>query len=335
MSQRVMSKRQKVGSLLSRTGLTGLRWHTLGRGLYCFNYHRIGDPEVCEFDRGVYSCSAARFREHLVLLTERFEFVDITRLLRLRNSRPPRKPLALITFDDGYEDNYELAFPILKEFGLTAAFFIPTAFIGGSRLPWWDEVAWSLRNATAERIRLEGARDDFELGPERLEHSIFAILELVKVRARIPMDEQVMEIREVSRPAGSMQAAGARLFLNREQLREMRRAGMDIGSHTHSHRILSHLDGDSQREELEESKAILEELLDEPVPAVAYPVGTSSAYSPETCRIAESLGYRIGFNFIGKSNRLPMTRPFDVHRFSADGHLEVDELRIKTCFQWL
>jgi peptidoglycan/xylan/chitin deacetylase (PgdA/CDA1 family) len=335
MSQPVMSKREAVRRVLSRTGLTELRWRTLGRGLYCFNYHRIGDAAACEFDRGVFSCSADRFGDHVALLKKRFRVIDIAELIEVQNRRLPRKPLALITFDDGYIDNYTLAFPVLKEFGVTAVFFIPTAFIGGSSLPWWDEIAWSLRNATVERFRLKGGDDEFDLRVGGVEPTISAVLRLVKTRRQIPMEEQVAEVREASRPAGSIEDAGAGLFVNGDQIREMRRAGMDIGSHTHSHRILSHLDDGSQRDELKQSKAILEGLLGEPVTSVAYPVGSLSAYGPETCRIAESLGYRVGFNFVGKVNRLPIARPFEVNRFAVDGDPGPRGLKSLTCFPGL
>jgi len=335
MSQRVMSKREAVRGLLWRTGLTELRWRTLGRGLYCFNYHRIGDPTACGFDRGVFSCSVDRFREHVGLLKQRFQIIDIAELLEVPNRGLPRKPLALITFDDGYIDNYAFAFPVLKEFGVTAAFFIPTAFVGGSSLPWWDEIAWSIRNATVERFRLNGGKEEFDLKANEVEPTISAVLRLVKTRRQMPMEEQVAEVRDATRPAGSIEDAGAGLFVNADQIREMRRAGMDIGSHTHTHRILSHLDETSQHAELEQSKAILERLLGEPVTSVAYPVGSLSAYGPETCRIAESLGYRVGFNFVGKVNRLPIDKPFEVNRLAVDGDPGSRALKSLTCFRGL
>ena len=163
-----MSKRREaVRSVLAMTGLTELRWRTLGRGLYCFNYHRIGDAAASAFDRGVFSCSAGRFREHVALFKDRFEVIELARLLKVFDGRPPRRPMVLITFDDGYADNHAFAFPVLKEFGVTAAFFIPTAFVGGSRLPWWDEIAWSLRNASTDRDPLEGVRRGFRPGGRR------------------------------------------------------------------------------------------------------------------------------------------------------------------------
>lgn len=335
MSPRVMSKRAAVRGLLWRTGLTELRWRALGRGLYCFNYHRIGDSSACGFDRGVFSCSADRFREHVALLKQRFQIIDVATLLEVPKRGRPRAPLALITFDDGYIDNYALAFPILKEFGVTAAFFIPTAFVGGSALPWWDEIAWSLRNATVERFHLKGGKDAFDLGAHGVDPTISAVLRLVKTRRQIAMEEQVAEIRAATRPAGAIEHAGAGLFVNQDQIREMRRAGMDIGSHTHTHRILSHLDEPTQRAELEQPKALLEQWLGEPVTSVAYPVGSLSSYGPETCRIAESLGYRVGFNFVGGVNRLPIARPFEVNRFAVDGDPGPRGLKSLTCFPGL
>lgn len=330
-----MSKRAFFGHILRKTGALELRWWTLGPHLYCFNYHRIGDSTLCAFDRGVFSCSAERFREHIRLLQKRFEILDIARLSYALKRATPRRPMALITFDDGYIDNYELALPILKETGVSAVFFIPTGFIGGSQIPWWDEIAWSLRNASTDRISLAGCKDEFDLEPTFMEQTIAAVLELVKVRRDIPMDEQVAEVREACKPRGSVAAAGASLFVNALQISEMRQAGMDIGSHTHTHRVLSHLDADAQEEELGTSKEILERLLGEAVDAVAYPVGVRGSYGPETCRIAESLGYRVGFNFIPGVNPLPTMRPLDLNRLGVETNAAPAQLKASAAFPWL
>jgi peptidoglycan/xylan/chitin deacetylase (PgdA/CDA1 family) len=335
MPIRTASKRNAFGNLLRQVGLADVCWRMLKRGLYCFNYHRIGDPSESQFDRGVYSCSAFNFREHICLLRDRFEIVDIATLLKINNGPLPRKPLAMVTFDDGYADNFQVAFPILKELGVKAAFFIPTAFIGGSRVPWWDEIAWILRNATVTQIRLSDSDGDYVLNEAHIEKSIRGVLKLVKRRENIPMDKQVAEIYESSRPKGTISELGQKLFIAPEQLCEMRLAGMDIGSHSHTHQILSHLDADLQLEELRRSKEIIEGIIGEPVLSVAYPVGSSSAYSARTCEIARSLGYRIGFNYLDSPNWLPITNLFEVHRLSVSGDLSSNELKSKVCFPWL
>jgi peptidoglycan/xylan/chitin deacetylase (PgdA/CDA1 family) len=330
-----MSKRAFIREVLRKTGTLELRWRTLGPHLYCFNYHRIGDPTLSAFDRGVFSCSAERFREHIRLLRERFDIIDLARLSHALQRARPRRPLALITFDDGYIDNYLLALPILKELGATAAFFIPTKFIGGSQLPWWDEIAWSLRNASAGRISLAGRKEEFDLAPGVIDRTIMTLLEFVKLRRHMPMDEQVAEVSEACKPKGSVASAGAGLFVNEAQIGDMRRAGMDIGSHTHTHRILSHLDPKAQKDELATSKEILESLLAEPVYTVAYPVGAPGSYGPETCRIAASLGYNLGFNFIAGANRLPNKRPLDLNRFAVEEDAGPARLKATVAFPWL
>jgi peptidoglycan/xylan/chitin deacetylase (PgdA/CDA1 family) len=329
-----MSKRELARSLLSRTGLTALRWRTLPRRLYCFNYHRIGDPETCPFDRGVFSCTEAHFREHVALLRERFEVVDLERLpgaLSRRSGRPP----ALITFDDGYADNYQYAFPILKEMGVTAVFFIPTAFPGGSSVPWWDEIAWVLRRSAVGKVRLRGSESEYTLEAGTIDRTVRAVLRLVRSRAGMPMREQVLEVREACRVDEPVDGLGRGLFVSWAQVKEMHGEGMDIGSHTHTHEILSHLPPERQEQELSDSKCLIEGNLGAGVRSVAYPVGSGSSYTAETCRIAESLGYEFGFNFRGGFNPLPLAAPYDIRRMAVDGDIGADQLRVITCFPML
>ncbi len=110
---------------------------------------------------------------------------------------------------------------------------------------------------------------------------------------------------------------------------------MDIGSHTHTHRILSHLDAKAQEYELGTSKDILEGLLGEAVDTIAYPVGARGSYGPETCRIAASLGYSLGFNFIAGVNRLPNNSPLDLNRFAVEENAAPARLKATLAFPWL
>ena len=63
----------------------------------------------------------------------------------LESGSPWSEPAALITFDDGYRDNFEVAAPILRERNVPATFFLPTAFLEAPRLPWWDQVAYAIK----------------------------------------------------------------------------------------------------------------------------------------------------------------------------------------------
>jgi len=318
--------------MLRGTGVTALRWRFLKPDLYCFNFHRIGEKRETAFDPGVFSCSQECFREHVALLATRFEIISVERLIELRShSQRAARPLALITFDDGYGDNYNLAFPVLKQYGVAATFFIPTAFIESRTIPWWDEIAWLVRNASTESIRLEGDDRDFPVGANASDVSIMKILQVVR-RRPMTMADQVQEIRDGCKVSSSCAMPADSLFMTWDQLKEMHDAGMGIGSHTHTHPILSTLSCDAQREELAISKSILEERLKAPVKAVAYPVGSRSAFTPETCTLAKSVGYELGFSFRRHQNALPLSAPYEIGRFAVDGEMTPARFRSLVAF---
>ncbi|MBV9122614.1 MAG: polysaccharide deacetylase family protein, partial [Planctomycetes bacterium] len=130
-------KKALAEKLLFFSGMTAVKWRSLPRALYCFNYHRVGNRTATLYDRDVFSCTGDQFRQHVLLIQERFDLVNLDRLLfLLRHGDADGKPLALLTFDDGYVDNFEIAFPILCELGASAVFFLPTAFIGTRHVPW-------------------------------------------------------------------------------------------------------------------------------------------------------------------------------------------------------
>lgn len=312
-------------------GLIAARWRMLPRQLYCFNYHRVGDPKLTDFNRNIFSCSAERFEEHVRCLRERFDLLTMDRLCHLLNTQHVgRRPPALITFDDGYVDNYTTAFPILRRYGAPATFFLPTAHIGSSEIPWWEEIHWQLRQAAGRQVWLAGAPGPFEIVPNDGERSIRRVANFVKSRP-IPMSQQMEEVREA---CGGMRPRPdqGRLFMDWREVREMQSKGMDFGAHTHTHAVLGHLDVPSQRAELTRSKEILEGVLGRPVQSVAYPVGTRTAYTPDTCAVAAAAGYRIGFNFLRRPNPLPLSNPLDVCRLAVSENARPADLKSMACF---
>src|SRR5262249_1443350 len=124
----------------------------------------------------------------------------------------------------------------------------------------------------------------------------------------------------------------SRLFMNWAEVREMQSAGMDMGSHTHTHRLLSHLAPQQQRDELRISKEILQHQLGTPITAVAYPVGGRNAYTAETCAMAASVGYRLGFNFRRHNNPFPFQSPLDLGRLAVAEPITRRQLQSSICF---
>jgi peptidoglycan/xylan/chitin deacetylase (PgdA/CDA1 family) len=284
--------------------------------LLVLNYHRIGDANADAFDPGVFSATAERFEEQvaflnrhkwLVTLDEALAFLDGSDRSRARRCR------VLITFDDGYLDNYQLAFPILRAHGAQGVFFLPTGLVGSCAIPWWDHIAFLIRTGTRRRftLRREGPLD-VDLDANGLTRSLYAVLAHYKKHDIADAGEFFHELREAT--GASDPPPGLRRFLDWEEARAMLQGGMAIGSHTCSHTILSHLDADAQMRELSASREQIKERLGIEATTIAYPVGGASCFTSETERMARDCGYRAAFSFYGGVSRPPITNRYDVKR---------------------
>src|SRR5262245_19835107 len=148
-------KRRLVAGLLARSGLRAIlgrifRWS----GVLVLNYHRVGDGGTATFDRALWSANAESFIDQVRFLKTQLDIITPRDLPNAVASAQGR--YGLITFDDGYRDNYEVAFPILKSEHVPPTFFISTGFIDAPRVPWWDEIAWMVRMSRRNGIELPG-----------------------------------------------------------------------------------------------------------------------------------------------------------------------------------
>ena len=111
-----------------------------------------------------------------------------------------------------------------------------------------------------------------------------------------------------------------------DQVREMKRAGHGIGSHSMSHRVLATLDRQTQQREIGASKRELEAILASSVTSFAYPVGGPAHYNADSVELARQSGYARAFTFNTGVANIPVRDPFQVPRESANS---LDELRAK------
>ena len=213
---------------------------------------------------------------------------------RLKAGTLPARAAA-ITFDDGYLDNHDNALPILQRHGLSATFFIATGYLDGGRM-WNDSVIEAARNSRAEQVDLQ----DFDLRPPS-GAALWPLHSSSSRRAVIGAILGRIKYAEPSQRQGLADAIAARLggampsdlMMSSEQVRAMRRAGMQIGAHTDRHPILARLDKAAAREEVLLSKTRLESLLDEPVDLFAYPNGRPGKdYIRESVEVVSELGFK-------------------------------------------
>ena len=284
--------------------------------LLVLNYHRIGNPDDDPFDPGAFSATGDQLDEQISYLKRHISLVTLQEAQafcdgKLRDKTPHCR--VLITFDDGYLDNYEAAFPILRSHGVQGVFFLVTGMVGTCSVPWWDHIAFLLKTAQQRRFSLHYPADlDVDLVENGMTKSLRDVLSLYKRPGNADPERFVRELKEEVK-GGDLPGA-LRRFLSWDEAREMIAGGMAIGSHTHSHTVLSQLGADRQSYELAQSRAQLRERLGCEIDALAYPVGLASSFSEQTQQLVREAGYRAAFSFHGGTNLPGMTRPYDIKR---------------------
>ncbi len=294
-------------------GMTHKLWSYRKNGIYCFNFHRIGDAETCQYDPNVFSCSADDLEKHLDFIKSNFEIINQSQFIEIiNNGQPSKKKLAYITFDDGYLDNYELAFPILIALKIPATFFVATGLIESKTMPWWDEIAWHIKHCQLDEIRLPSWNKSISLPANTKSQNIRKVLSQFK-SASASIEEQLVGLRNVT---GLAVEHYNNEFMTWQHLIEMESAGMTIGAHSHSHRIFSSLNAEELSHELSYAKKLLEEQLSNKVVSISYPVGNASTYNNEMFDEIERQGYQLAFTFRYFINQEVKHNKFQLARFS-------------------
>ncbi len=283
-------------------------WAAPGRSLSLLIFHRVlrqPDPLIPD------EPDARRFEQLLRWLRGYAVLPLEEAVTRLHDGTLPAGALS-ITFDDGYADNHDVALPILQRHGMSAAFFVSSAFVDGGRM-WSDTVVESVRRCRDAVLDVEDAglgRHALDNLPARRQ-AMYALLARLKYMS--PLD-RAAGVQAVAR------AARVRLpddlMLRSEQVRALHRAGMAIGSHTRTHPILASLGDEAAREEIVASKRDLEAMIDAPVTLFAYPNGRPRQdYQQRHCRFVQDAGYRAALTTANGAAR-PGADMFQLPRFT-------------------
>jgi peptidoglycan/xylan/chitin deacetylase (PgdA/CDA1 family) len=334
------NKRAFLARIFGRLGALGLLERltdAMRPGLVVLTYHRIAEPGGDPFYDPVISATPESFRAQVEWLRRRLRIVSLPELIaRIESGSRWREPAAVVTFDDGYRDNFEVAVPILRECDVPATFFLPTAFLEAPRLPWWDQVAYVLKRTRVKRLLLDHSSPPISIDLERTPRSD-AIMTVI----RAILDGTIADEPEfLARLAAQAEVAvdddddalARALFTSWDQVRQILATApeLTIGAHGHTHRKLAGLDGEAQRIELTESRQILESRLGRAVEAMAYPYGWPGTYTAESKALAARAGYRLAFASREGVNRPESLDRFDIRRFGIGSGDSPALLRART-----
>lgn len=275
---------------------------------------------------------AARFDRLMGLVARSHSVLTLGRALEMRAAgRLPPRALA-ITFDDGYADNAELALPVLLRHGLQASFFVATGFLDGGRM-WNDTIIETLRHTRREGIGLQ----DFGLGRFALttaaerRAAIDALLPAVK---HLGLAEREAALAQLRALAGAPELP-EHAMMRSAQVRELHRAGMEIGGHTVNHPILAVLPDGEAEAEISDGRQRLQDIIGAPVDVFAYPNGRPGRdYDARHVAMLQRLGFRGAVSTAGgvataasDGFQLPRFTPWDQDSARWMGRLLLQRLR--------
>jgi len=300
-----------------------LRFRNAGR-LTVLSYHRINNPEATGFDtfKPVVSATPQNFSHQMDTISRNYNVVSVSEVIAWLkgDSRLPRYP-ALITFDDGYADNYEHAFPVLQARGIPAVIFLTTNIIGSVQPFFWDRVAYALYYTPLQRADLPGlgVREWCDVAArEATMQAWIDALKSVSEEARDEIMAGVEDLLQLQIP----EDAFAGLHLSWDQVREMHTAGITMGAHTVSHPNLANLSQMQVMQELTRSRMQIEREIKAPVVSFAYPYGLKENYNHQAVQTVIEAGFDIAFSLEPGIPSLKQVKqnPFCIQRVFLSHH---------------
>lgn len=277
-------------------------------------YHRVGS--TYEFPSDVPLVSPEDFEKQISYLTQRYRVMSLSELGRAlsRGTGLPANA-AVITFDDGYKDNYMLAYPILKRYGVPATIFLATGHIDSGTPFWWDRVSYAVHHSDREHLELAPfGTYHFQSTTERW-LAARAIREGLK---DLPDSQKNSVIEELVGQLGvDMPLSLARdMFLSWDEVREMSHNGIDFGAHTVNHPTLVGMPLEQAREEIVGSQKRIQENLDRPTDTFCYPDGRFSNITNAIKAILRENGFVCAVYGTPDALVCPRTDPYEMGRLS-------------------
>lgn len=314
-----MSIRKRVLMLIAGclyySGLVRLaRWWTRRSGQYLviLNYHRATGGDL---------------RRHLLYLRQHYRILHLeTALEELYTSsnkghqkQDQRTPLVL-TFDDGYRDNYTDGFALARELQIPITIFLIPGYIESGDYFWWQEGRRLMRRAQTNEVKIEGRSYCLQCpdGRKELAQVIDTrVRHATSVAEREAFLASVRELLDV--PSTIVAEEEPALPLTWAEVRQMEESGwVSFGAHTMHHPVLAYLTTSAElQHEVGECRTQLEQHLGHPVRTFAYPHGQRQHFSEAVLHMVKQIGYDWALTTIYGFNT-PHSHPHLLRRIEVD-----------------
>lgn len=298
--------------------------------LYIAMYHYTRDLVHSRYPQ-IKGMDISLFRQQLEYMKRRFNFVSMEQVIEAAENRYTLPDNALLlTFDDGYVDNYTYAMPLLEEFGAQGSFFIPGKTFATHQLLDVNKIHYILASADMEKLVTDVRRamdyyrgQEFDFAPTNDLYEQYAVanrfdtketifvkrmLQTVlpeKLRTMIASElfEQYVGVTE--------QQLAYELYMTEDQIRTMKRHGMYIGLHGYDHYWLANLESAQMKKDIDMALEVMDEFIDKKQWVLNYPYGN---YNDDVINYIRSKGACLGMTtevrvtHIGEDDKFKLPR---------------------------
>ena len=301
--------RRLAAGVLFASGATGVyRRLALRERVVVLMYHRViplddekaavGTYEGMQVDPGTFEHQMAYLRKPFRLLS----LASLRRHLQERNPFPTNS--CLVTFDDGWKDNYTHAYPILKRHEIPAVIFLSVGHIGTRKRFWQERIFSALHGIRGAARRDPGIPARYGTLPEEIKIEELSALpegkfrkevwEQIRSLKKLPLSRIEPIVNAIEACMGTIGGPSSEgdSFLSWEDIEEMSRGGIDFGSHGLNHEILTNVSAGEVRKEVLDSRRIIEGRIQKSVYAFSYPNGDND---PAVRQCIGECGYEIAF----------------------------------------
>ncbi len=223
----------------------------------------------------------------------------------------------LITFDDGYLNNFEIAHPVLKDNSLPAIIFLATKFIGTKKMPWYDKVSYYINNTQKKKLSFLGKPYSLNTPEDRrrlIKKYYYHLVNSNEQETKKTIEELASQcdLKDIDE-SGPLKINNDDLFMNWDQVNKIKDT-ITFGAHTHSHPILPNISLKRKKEEIKKSKGLIEKKIRKKCLSFCFPNGD---FDDETVKLLEEEGFKLSFTTLFGKNR-PEDSPFKIKRISVN-----------------
>lgn len=269
------------------------------------------------------------FRMQILYLKKHFEIISLSEAVERLRDGEIKRPTAVITFDDGYQNSYDVAFPILYKEKIPATLFLTTGLIDTNDTVWHCRLNLALSKTRRPYIEWNGFKFDLSTLNLRAKAST-AIQDNFK---ELPHSQLMEGIRNVILKLGgdpdcSIEIGSPFRMLDKNAIGEMATSGLiEFGAHTHQHMILSRLSAEERLNEIRRSVDAIHELTGRPCKSFAYPNGRMQDYDPESIKYLNACGIEMAVTTISGPNDRS-TPVMELKRYGIGSNLSMAEFQL-------